>query len=146
MDLWHDLKVPNDVDLLRQLAGGMLTELLLHQVWSLTDTFYIRGITGYNGRTVCAEGTGNKEEREKRQWCSASTPGQTHQHPSQGRDRSLQGLSACREVDAPTTSGGFHLHMRWFRFARLFYGHTGLLAFCAYHSFIVLILICALYQ
>lgn len=85
-DLWHSLKVPNDVDLLRQLASGKL-RLRLHHLCSS----FSRGSAGYCGGDCGAESTNDEKEGQKR-GCSSPTSSSDHEYTSEGRDRSSERL------------------------------------------------------
>lgn len=58
-DLWHSLKVPNEVDLLRQLASGMKLAAILVPMLNMCN----RGLASYRSRSPYAKGTNDEEER-----------------------------------------------------------------------------------
>jgi hypothetical protein len=59
-DLWHSLKVPNEVDLLKQLASGMKLAVILV---STLNNMCNRGLASYCSRSSYAKGTNDEEER-----------------------------------------------------------------------------------
>lgn len=63
IDLWHSLKVPNDVDLLRQLASGTHRQQCLTLRLAHILRFY-RGIASDGRRSCSTEGASWEEEEE----------------------------------------------------------------------------------
>jgi len=102
MDLWHELKVPNDVDLLRQLASG---ERFLATFVPRIDSPLRRRVTGHTLFRVGGQGTGNEEEGKER--CNQTTTSSHHKYPSQGFYRSIERLCRARKVIYPCSFGTF---------------------------------------
>lgn len=82
-DLWHSLKVPNDVDLLRALHAGMCLLFYLF-VWCLTVR--CRGAASYCGRDADSKSAVEYEEEGKALGTATET-GEDNEHAFEGRDR-----------------------------------------------------------
>jgi len=98
LDLWHSLKVPNDVDLLRQLASGT------QQSYSLSchrfSDISFRGFTGHSRRDSHTQRPNDQEEGQEG-WCTPPASSSHGQHTSERRSRS-------RQCYAGEMSGGFY--------------------------------------
>ncbi len=88
-DLWHNLTVPNDVDLLKQLQSGMSS--LSTMAYLLTYAISPRWATGDGLGGPSHKGASWKEERQKIGDTAAHRP--THKHSLEGYgDRPQQRL------------------------------------------------------
>ena len=95
LDLWHELKVPNDVDLLKQLENGAsLSFSLLPYLLPLH-----RGSTSNKRRTISSQSSHCQKERKER-WCSKTTASAHHKYSSKGRNRPIKRLSCTWEMNS----------------------------------------------
>ncbi len=93
VDLWHDLKVPDDVDLIRQLATGELP--------FFRPLFYFspprhRGSPSYGKSSSPRQGTKQEEGKERRGTTPTTNP--SHQYAFEGRNRSVAGFRGARKM------------------------------------------------
>lgn len=93
-DLWHSLKVPNDVDLLRQLASGTF---LLFCSSCPSQLGWGRGPAGDECRSPRTQSPEYQEEGQAGR-CPSTAPGADNQHAHEGRGRSLARLCPTWEV------------------------------------------------
>lgn len=98
LDLWHSLKVPNDVDLLKQLANGTFLFPNIETRVRLAPSTIVRGLASHRGRSGGSQGTYEEEGQEE---CHSKPAGKDHQ-PSPERDwhRFDEGLCPSQQVGA----------------------------------------------
>ncbi|KAG7447331.1 uncharacterized protein BT62DRAFT_76224 [Guyanagaster necrorhizus] len=86
MDLWHELKVPDDVDLARQLATG---KYFFHPLFHFSTPRH-RGSPGYGESSCPCQGTKQEEGQERGGTTPATNP--PHQYTFEGRNRFVAGF------------------------------------------------------
>lgn len=94
-DLWHSLKVPNDVDLLKQLASGIFSPV---GGPGPSETGWYRGSPGYKRGGACTKSACRQKERETR-WRTQTAPSAHHQYTHEGRNRPFTRLRGTCEAE-----------------------------------------------
>lgn len=119
-DLWHSLKVPNDVDLLRQLASGTF---LLFCSSCPSQLGWGRGPAGDECRSPRPQSPEYQEEGQAGR-CPSTAPGADNQHAHEGRGRSLARLCPTWEVMVPAFEvlwDGTTIYVSWTTTSTLFF-------------------------
>jgi hypothetical protein len=101
LDLWHSLKVPNDVDLLRQLESGASPPFVVTwpQFCVSSSSHAARGFTGDRGRSDYGQDADGQEEGQE--ICAAESPSKDYEPTLEGYGyRPVEGLYSSWKLSA----------------------------------------------
>ena len=108
-DLWHSLKVPNEVDLLKQLQNGISLSScpsFRFAIYCIAKHYYLficRGLASHSSRGTCGQGTNGQEEGTE-VWAKTKTSS-VDEYQFERTNRLEQGLCCCwqviHDVDCP---------------------------------------------